>query len=236
MKSKILICFLIFSIYSNIIYASRFKFIFSPLTIPAISSQQSKESPKTYCDTAGHWCSYSAERLHNEGIFTGLKIGNKYYFQPEQQITRGDFLLYIYAVLNEEPAEEGYAPFEDFASIPVWQKPAAVSMYKDGIIHGNVENGKLYFNHDEGITRLEAAQILCNTLKLKNEPAMTAFSDNYLIPQYASGAVKNVMDYGLMQGYEDKSFRPYIRMTRAMLADVLCRFKDYCEKEKKDIK
>ena len=170
-------------------------------------------------------------RLYEEGIFTGLKIGNNYYFGPDEQITRGEFLLYISAVLGTENTSSGYLPFEDFNSIPTWQRSAVTSMFNAGIIHGNSENGKLYFNCDEGITRIEAAQILNNILNLDSEFKQTDYSDSYLIPKYASGPVKNVTDYGLMRGYDDKSFRPYIRITRGMLSDILCNLKDYCEKE-----
>lgn len=227
MKRKILFCLLIFVLTTSSAYASRFKFIFSPKAINTFSPNENS----FYCDTLGHWCDYAATRLHNEGIFTGIKIGNQYYFSPDQQVTRGEFLLYVSAVLQMEPKEAEIVPFADFYSVPIWQRATVSQMYKIGIIHGSYENGELYFNNDESITRLEAAQILNNFLGIKGLIGQMAYTDSYLIPRYATEAVKNVADYGLMKGYDDGSFRPYIRLNRAMLADILCNLKDYCEKE-----
>ena len=106
-------------------------------------------------------------------------------------------------------------------------------MYESGIIKGNIENDNLYFNHSEKISRLECAIILNNMLGLENSFSATDYYDGYLIPSYAVTAVKNVSDYGLMKGYEDGSFRPYIKITRAMIADILCSTKDYYESQKK---
>lgn len=227
MKRKIVFCLLISVIFIPSVCASRFKFIFSPKSIATFSQTETG----FYSDTVGHWCNYAATRLHNEGVFTGMKIGNKYYFGPEEPVSRGEFLLYVSAVLQMVPTEAGTAPFADFYSIPVWQRSTVAQMYKIKMIHGSYENGKLFFNNDESITRLDAAQILSNFLGATVVRGRVDYTDSYLIPRYAQWAVKNVGDYGLMNGYDDKSFRPYIRLNRAMLADILCNLKDYCEKE-----
>lgn len=229
MKRKILFGLLIFVFITSNVCASRFRFIFSPKAVNTFSP----DGNSFYSDTIGHWCDYAATRLHNEGIFTGMKIGNHYYFCPDQQVTRGEFLLYVSAVLQMEPKETVNVPFADFYTVPVWQRATVSQMYKFGMIHGSYENGGLYFNNDESITRIEAAQILNNFLGTNATGGRVAYTDSYLIPRYAAESVKNVADYGLMKGYDDKSFRPYVRLNRAMLADILCNLKDYCEKEPK---
>ena len=70
-------------------------------------------------------------------------------------------------------------------------------------------------------------------LNINSNNSQTDFYDSYLIPKYASNAVKNVSEYGLMKGYDDGSFRPYIKITRGMLADILCNVKDYTESKSK---
>ena len=228
MKRKILIVILIMGLFSTNVSASKFKFIFSPKTAPAFAENNSG----IYCDTAEHWCNYSAERLYNEGIFAGIKIGKKYYFMPDEYITRGEFLLYLNAVLEIPDNENIILPFEDEKSIPKWQYPTICSMFEKGFIHGNTENNKTYFNYDEKISRLECAIILNNILGLKNTADATEYYDNYIIPKYAVTPIKNVTDYGLMQGYEDNSFRPYLKINRAMLANILCMVKDYTKTNK----
>lgn len=228
MNRKLLITLFIMALFATNVSASRFKFIFSQQTVPAFTEK--KDS--IYCDTTEHWCNYPAERLYNEGIFTGIKIGENYYFMPDEYITRGEFLLYLNAVLKIPDTKNIKLPFTDEHSIPKWQYSTICSMYENGFIHGNTENGKTYFNYDEKISRLECAIILNNILGLNNTADSTKYYDNYIIPKYAVTPIKNVTDYGLMQGYEDNSFRPYLKINRAMLANILCMVKDYVKSNK----
>lgn len=228
MKRKFLTVFLLCTftlIHAN---ASALNFNFPNFFSISVFSEKTKAS--IYCDIEEHWCKNSAERLYNEKIFTGMKIGNNYYFMPDEYITRGEFLLYLNAVLKLPFEDNITLPFSDVFSIPKWQIPTVCTMYKNGFINGNIEKGALFFNYDEKISRLECAIILNNMLELTTSVYSTDYYDNYLIPAYAVTAVKNVTDYGLMQGYQDNSFRPYIKITRAMLADILCKVKDYNEK------
>ena len=228
MKRKIFILTFLLAFTTTQINASGFSLKF--VDFFAIPTFSQKASIEVYCDTKNHWCNDAAERLYNEDIFCGIKIGNEYYFMPDEYITRGEFLLYLNAVLKIPLENNVNLPFADNSSIPDWQLPTVCTMYNSGFIKGNIEKNKLFFNHDEKISRLECAIILNNMLGLKTNLSSTEYYDNYLIPSYASSAVKNVSDCGLMQGYTDNSFRPYIKITRAMLADILCKVKDYNEK------
>ena len=232
MKRKILFILFLFAFITSNVKASRFKFIFQDfMAKPAFNETEQKES--IYTDTKKHWCNYAAERLYNEGIFKGIKIGETNLFMPDEPIARGEFLLYLNTILKKNTSKTVNIPFADAASIPTWQLPTVCAMYESGIVNGNIEKDNLYFNHSEKISRLECAIILNNMLDLDNSYSNTDYYDGYLIPSYAVTAVKNVSDYGLMKGYEDSSFRPYIKVTRAMLADILCNTKDYYESQKK---
>ncbi len=232
MKRKILALLFLFTFVTSNVNASKFKFILQDfLTKPAFKETEQKE--QIYIDTKTHWCNYAAERLYNEGIFKGIKIGETNFFMPDEPITRGEFLLYLNTILNKSTSKTINLPFADAASIPSWQIPTVCAMFEAGIINGNIEKDKLYFNHSEKISRLECAIILNNMLGLENSYSSTDYYDGYLIPSYAVTAVKNVSDYGLMKGYGDGSFRPYIKITRAMLADILCSTKDYYEGKNK---
>ncbi|MBR0278296.1 MAG: S-layer homology domain-containing protein [Clostridia bacterium] len=228
MKVKFLVLFLtVFFIFINV-QASKFKFVFAPGNI----EQNVVGGNVIYCDTEGHWCRKSAERLYKENIFSGIKIGDKKYFEPERQITRGEFLLYVSAVLKTNTGKKINLPFDDVSSVPYWELPAVQCMYEMGVIKGNSDDGKLTFNHDEYVTRVEAAQIINNIIGQRAYSDEEHFSDSYLIPRYFADAVNNVSGCGIMQGYGDKSFRPYVNITRSMLADILCRLNDFCESDK----
>ncbi len=224
MKRKISVLLFLFTFVTSNVNA--FKLTYDGFFVkPAF--KETDKAEQIYADTNAHWCNYAAERLYNEGIFKGIKIGETNYFLPDEHITRGEFLLYLNTILKKSSSKTINLPFADTSSIPQWQLPTVCAMYEHGIINGNIEKDKLYFNYDEKISRLECAIILNNMLGLDNTFSATEYSDSYLIPKYAVTAVKNASDYGLMKGYEDGSFRPYIKITRAMLADILCNTKDY---------
>ena len=230
MKKKILICLLALTFFHTNIYASRFRFILND-RIKAVSSDRSDtDFEGIYCDTNGMWCENSAERLYREGIFEGIKIGNYRYFQPDAQITRGEFLLYAETVSDLADGIIKQVPFDDFPVVPVWQQRIVSKMYGAGVISGAVEGGKLYGNFDEQISRLDAAQIISKALKLPPSASADSYSDSYLIPSYASEAVRSVSESKIMKGYGDGSFRPYVKVTRGMLAEILCNAKDYSAK------
>jgi len=232
MKRKISIILLLFTFFATKTHASIIDSILSAFTAkPAF--KETDTSVHIYADTQNHWCNYSAERLYNEGIFKGIQIGDTNYFMPEESITRGEFLLYLNSILKKDVSADVPLPFADTKTIPKWQLPTVCAMYKAGIIHGNTEKEKLYFNHDEKLSRLDCAIILNNVLGIDRQHSKTDFYDSYLIPKYAISAVKNASDYGLIKGYEDGSFRPYIKITRGMLADILCNVKDYTESQSK---
>lgn len=232
MKTKLIISVVILSLFNTNIYASNFRFILSDKIKPAFSSADEANEAKTYCDTDGLWCESSAKRLFDEGLFEGIKIGKNRYFQPDVEITRGDFLLYLETVAPAQKSEADAAPFEDFALIPYWQRRVIVDMYNAKVIRGAVEGGKLYSNFDENISRLEAALIISNALNLEKGTDV-AYTDSYLIPKYASEGIASVTKSEIMKGFSDGSFRPYIKVTRAMLADMICNIEDFKNRAKK---
>ena len=228
MKRKIFATALLIPMLFTKAYASN-NILFEGI-LPVMSHAKTQN---IYCDTKTHWCNFSATRLYEEGIFTGIKIGDNYYFGPEDYITRGEFLLYLDAVLKAPSAEDVQLPFKDAFSIPKWQISTVKAMYKKGYVNGIQENSEAYFNHDEKISRLECAIILNNILAVAPTSDEAEFYDSYLIPKNLLPAVKNVSNYGLMTGYDDNSFRPYVKITRAMLADILCRTKDHIQATQK---
>lgn len=76
-----------------------------------------------YSDLEGMGCEYAAVVLAEEGIFTGEQIGGSYCFQPEKNVTHGEFLSMCMLLSGNAPlpvaARTGYA---DDDSIPAWVK------------------------------------------------------------------------------------------------------------------
>ena len=49
----------------------------------------------TYADTADSAAAAAAQDLAERGVFTGAKIGDTYYFEPEKTVSRSEFLAMI---------------------------------------------------------------------------------------------------------------------------------------------
>ncbi|NLW06724.1 MAG: S-layer homology domain-containing protein, partial [Clostridia bacterium] len=69
-----------------------------------------------------------------------------------------------------------------------------------------------------------------------NAEGLPAFTDSYLIPNWATGYVKVAQDYNLVGGYADNTFRPERAVTRAELAALLSRAQEYLEPSPLSIK
>ena len=193
-----------------------------PTSPPNISGIQ-------YEDMKTHWGRVSAETLADDDIIRGVRISNKYYFYPDTELTRGDFILYLTAALDigaDQPDKE--APFADKADIPAWMLKQVTAAYDAEIIKGVSEGDKIYLRPYDKLTRIEAIEILNNALKPDTKSTKEIeFSDKHLIPEWSVDAVKNMTEYGLLKGYDDKSLRPHVRITRAMSAEFIKQMVDY---------
>ncbi len=221
--------FFVILVFLNLIYINANAFSLDMFHSPKKEASAVTDKKTIYCDINNHWCKTSAQRLFEQDIFKGIKIGSEYYFMPDEAITRGEFLLYLNAILNI-PCENKNnipLPFKDASLIPLWQYPTVGIMYEKGYIKGNLEKTGLFFNGDEKISRLECALILSNILTPSTKNKTFVYCDEYLIPSYALNAVKTVTECEILKGYTDNSFRPYIKITRGMLADILWRTKEF---------
>jgi hypothetical protein len=177
-----------------------------------------------YEDMLGHWGETSAVKLAEDNILTGYKIGKKYFFYPEAELTRGDFILYLVSALAIDVSAyaEIASPFADAAATPAWMNLQAKAAYDAGIIKGSLEGDALYLNADEKITRLEAVAMLNNTIKPRVVSVGEAeYTDMYLVPAWGVVYIQNMTAYGLLDGYADGTVRPYAKITRAMSAEML---------------
>ncbi len=99
-----------------------------------------------------------------------------------------------------------------------WAKDAINDMGSRMIVNGT---GDDLFSPDRDITRAEFAAILVRGLGLKpNNNAAVKFSDVRASDWY-SGAVGTAYAYGLLNGYEDGSFRPNEAITREQAMRML---------------
>ena len=162
-----------------------------------------------YTDTAGKSCRFAAEWMKNTGIFVGENVNGNGCFQPEKEVSRGDFLTMLVGALELELDEDAtFTGFTDEA--PDWLKPYLAAAMRSGLTAGWPEGDT--FNADAPITGAEAAVMLQNALDLTVE---TVVADE-AVPVWAQQAVSTLAEHGI-------DLDPGANLTRADAALVMYR-------------
>jgi len=205
----------------------------SPSPHPSLTPEPGQK-PLQYEDMLEHWGAYSAGMLGAEGIIVGEEIGGHFYFYPNKVLNRIEFITLACSVLNIKTKDSlANNPFSD-KDIPSYMLRQAIAAYEAGIITGTEENGQLYLNPYDTLTRAQAIQILNNGLNIKESASgPLSFADADAIPLWATQAIRNMEAYGIVKGYEDNTFRPYASVVKAQAGELLYQVYKYREKMRK---
>ena len=115
-----------------------------------------------YTDTAGLSCRFAAEWMKNTGIFVGETLDGNPCFQPEKEVTRGEFLTMLVRTLDlPTETEQDLGAWQEDA--PVWLRPYLAAAVRSGLVAGLPEQN---FDQDAPITGAEAAVMIQNALAL----------------------------------------------------------------------
>lgn len=146
----------------------------------------------SYADTKDSPAARAAQTLAEKGIFTGGKIGDSYYFQPDRTVSRSEFLAMALETAGREVTDVTMTGFCDDGSIPTWAKAYAAAGAADGIIRGSSTAGGVAFRGDETVTFNEAATILDRVLDLGDVDLDVWYADRGAAPSWAAQAVGNM--------------------------------------------
>ena len=116
----------------------------------------------TYADLNGHADRFAAEWLKNTGIFIGENVGGRLQFDPEQTVTRGEFVAMLVQSL-QLPTDENATATGFTDEVPTWLKPYLAAALRAGLTAG--WNSSV-FGAGKPITGTEAALLLQNALAL----------------------------------------------------------------------
>ena len=168
-----------------------------------------------YSDMNGKAGEFAAVELAEQGIFVGEKIGGEYCFNPDREVSKGEFLA-MSMILSNEPLVTSVMNLglENEDSVPTWLKNYICSAKINSEINSSDWNKRIdkseavallnsclkitdvsYINHEESLdnelaqacanlsacgiirsgeplfdklSRADAAQMLCNSLSIKN--------------------------------------------------------------------
>ena len=172
---------------------------------------------------------------------TGERVDGKLLFNPEADMTRGDFLALslIMAGHEENIPFTSRTVFADDSTIPQNIKSYVQYAYDKGIVSGyDNGDGTINFESAGAVTRAEAAVITSKILGLSAmEDSVPSYKDASDIPAWASDAVSVLYMEGLMGGDALGAFSAEKKLTRAEGAEMICNVASYVadkEKEKQD--
>ncbi len=150
-------------------------------------------------------------------------IEENVYFYPEMEVTRGEVARVIVTYLGINPAkyEKTEIGFADEAEIDTSLRPYIRAALANGLM--KLQSGYV-FHPDDFITREETADIfgaLCTAAISAGKSEN--FSDFDTISTYFEPNAKKLVDFEIMIGYTDGTFRPKQILTREELALILYR-------------
>jgi hypothetical protein len=176
-----------------------------------------------FADTAGHWAADYANYLYAQGISTGVAAGTALYFQPDKDITRGEFALMCARWLGLDlTAYQGVQlPFQDADSIPSWCLNGVKAMYALGIFQGSAQGGGTYAYAQNSITRAEAMTMLGRMLPKGYAGVRLTFADAASVPAWAAEYVQVLVAQGIVNGTGDNTIAPNDPIKRGEMAKIL---------------
>lgn len=175
--------------------------------------------PDKFSDLNGfEWAKESIEDLFERKIISGDGSGK---FYPENNTTREELvkMLVIMADVYDATAE---LPFNDVPK-GAWFAPYIASAVQTGLVNG-ISSAE--FGVAVNVTREDIAVLAYRTaslmrIDLPESQEAKVFSDRDSISEYAREAVTELQQAGILNGYEDASFRPKAPATRAEVAVIL---------------
>ncbi|CAG7604666.1 hypothetical protein PAESOLCIP111_00724 [Paenibacillus solanacearum] len=172
--------------------------------------------PTDFSDIAGHWAAKEITALQDLRFIDGYTENGKLLFKPDQAITRAEFIRYF------AKAKEWFLTNSTESDLTDLPKNADRAYILTAIEYGVIEGYPDHTFKPRGtLTRAEISAILARSEMLQaSGPA--GFRD--VSPGFwAADVIAAVQESGLFGGYEDGTFAPDRKMTRAEAVAVIYR-------------
>ena len=144
-----------------------------------------------YSDMGGNGAYCSAIALAEKNIFVGECLGGQYVFNPNQPVTRGEFLTMCLKLTDSDILSGVITTgFADDSEIPSYQKPYVSTALLTGVINGYSDGvNTAVFNGESYISYPEAAVMLNKALSLTD---VNTSNYNNAAPVWAAQACANL--------------------------------------------
>lgn len=180
-----------------------------------------REYEKTIVDMEDHPSYNAVLTMVGDGYMDVIIEKGKVYFDPEETVSREDFLVTAMKALGTGKLRPVNTSFLDNDDISSENRGYVAAAYKYGIVKGDVWEGVgVNFYPDEPITRAEAAVMLNRILGIKGNGTAPVFADSDAIPAWAMSDVEALSSAGIISPY-DSIYDPTGLITRCEVADML---------------
>jgi hypothetical protein len=176
--------------------------------------------PVSFVDMAGHWATAYTDRL------VGMKVIQGYpdrTLRPDEAVTRAQSAKMLAEALGLQ-APANVTDFADDSEIPSWSKSAVTAAVQAGLVSGYPEQGAVWFKANQTIGRAEMAVMIARALGAHQNAVGSGsdrFKDFAAIPEWAQAPVAAAVSAGILNSYEDGTFRPDHKVTRAEAAAMI---------------
>ena len=170
-------------------------------------------------DMRNHWAKDAVNTLYKKGIVSGVNNAGRWYYNPDNVMTRIEFssLICKYLEIDTTDFEDVKLSYKDKTDIKDWMLPYAKAMTELGIINGI--DGK--FKPNEPLTRAQAVTIIGRSMTEEEDTVEIAANDINEIPDWAYSHFEKLITYDIIHGYEDNTLRPNRNVTRAEAAAII---------------
>lgn len=170
-----------------------------------------KVASQSVSDVKNHWAEKSIASLIEKGAVNGYPDGT---FNPDSEITRAEFTTMLVKAFKLTPKTgNGFKDTNGY-----WAKDYIVAAVANSIVKGN---GDDTFGGDENITREQMTVMVINALKLNTAEQSVSFKDISSVSDWAKTAVESAVKNNIIKGYEDNTFKPQAKATRAEAVTVI---------------
>ena len=156
------------------------------------------------------------------GIMGGRVYGDGVYFDPDETVTRAEFVAMTMKALGMESSAASSTFFDDNGDIPDALLGYVARAQRLGAINGSFEDGRLLFKPNEEITKYEAAMIMAKLTGVKADEETPVFAGITELPSYAKDEVYVMCDKGVFE-LTDNVLNASVAVTRADAARYLYR-------------
>lgn len=159
-----------------------------------------------------HWGYFTMEKLVKDEVLKGYEDGS---LKPEKNITRAEFITIINNTFNFKDKDENI--FKDVTKDNWYLNEVEKALNKDYINLITAEK----FQGDKEITREEAASIIGYILDEKENVNKNNFKDDKNINKKYREYINGIASKKYINGYEDNTFKPTEKITRAEAATII---------------